>query len=47
MQNTNENLYSEENFQLLINSLKSIKEKTSQQKDSGNDYKQNNHSGKY
>lgn len=40
MQNTNENLYSEENFQLLINSLKSIKEKTSQQKDSGNDYKQ-------
>ena len=40
MQNTNENLYSEENFQLLINSLKSIKEKTSQQKDSRNDYKQ-------
>ena len=30
----------EENFQLLINSLKSIKEKTSQQKDLGNDYKQ-------
>ena len=27
MQNTNENLYSEKNFQLLINSLKSIKKK--------------------
>ena len=39
MQNTNENLYTEENFQLLINSLKKIKEETNSINESGNDYK--------
>ena len=40
MQNTKENLYTEENFQLLINSLKNIKQKKYQQNNSGEDFKQ-------
>ncbi|BCD92655.1 hypothetical protein fh0823_27920 (plasmid) [Francisella halioticida] len=38
--NTKENLYTEENFQLLINSLNNIKKKTSIENNSENDTKQ-------
>ena len=38
--NTKENLYTEENFELLINSLNNIKKKTSTENNSENDTKQ-------
>ena len=40
MKNNTKTVYTDKNFQDLINSLKNIKEKTSQQKDSGYNYQQ-------